>query len=275
MKTAFLNSTIDIEVYVKQPPGFIDSEHPDWVWKLHRVMYGLKQAPLLWNDHINAALVSLGFIRHPGENGLYFHHSRDGLVLLGLYVDDILVATPSSDTLAYVKRKLFQAYTMKDLGPVSKFLGLNIHQNPNGSVYLTLADYISSAAATADIPLCQAPPTPLSPTTNYLATDSPPVSNITEYQSIVGQLIFVANAGRPNIALAVSYLARFLKAPREIYLTGAKRTLSYLYASRFHGLSYRKEPALRLTLYSDASHGSANDLPYSTGGMSCTSLVVL
>lgn len=266
--TAFLNSKIDTDVYVRQPPGYINSKHPDWVWKLKGGMYGLKQAPLLWNEHINARLLSFGFIRHPGESGLYFHHAPDGLVLLGLYVDDILVAAPSPRTLHYVRAKLFAAYSIKDIGPVSKFLGLNIRQLDSGEIHLSLHDYITSAAVATGIPLHQSPPTPLSPSTDYQSTESPLLENVTEYQSIVGQLIFVANTGRPDIAFTVSLLARFLKNPRAVHLSGARRTLGYLYATRYQGLAYRKDAAdsSSITMFSDASHGSAVDMPHSTGG---------
>ena len=96
VNTAFLNSPIDETVYVRQPPYFLDAQHPDYVWKLKGAMYGLKQAPLLWNQHINATLSKLGFRRHEGEYGLYFKKCPQGLVLVALYVDDLLIAAAST-----------------------------------------------------------------------------------------------------------------------------------------------------------------------------------
>lgn len=55
--TAFLNSPMDDPVYVRQPPAFLDRKHPDWVWKLSGAMYGLKQAPMLWNRHMNVLII--------------------------------------------------------------------------------------------------------------------------------------------------------------------------------------------------------------------------
>ena len=116
--TAFLNSKIDSEVYVRQPPGFVNTEYPDYVWKLNGGMYGLKQAPLLWNSHINRTLQDAGFQRHDGDFGLYFKKTTEGLVLVALYVDDILIAAPSSRLLNKVKSLLTSTYSMKDLGVV-------------------------------------------------------------------------------------------------------------------------------------------------------------
>ena len=57
--TAFLNSPIDTEVFVKPPPGF-DLKH-GYIWKLNSALYGLKQSPMLWNNHIKHTLAKIGF----------------------------------------------------------------------------------------------------------------------------------------------------------------------------------------------------------------------
>ncbi|EDO14703.1 Tkp5 protein [Vanderwaltozyma polyspora DSM 70294] len=264
--TAFLNSTKDDCVYVRQPPGFVNPSHPDWVWKLHGGVYGLKQAPLLWNKHINKSLINLGFTRHEGEYGLYFRNTLDGILLVALYVVDLLVASPSARVMDVTKSKIKSLYSIKDLGPVSKFLGMNISQSSNGDISLSLADYISKAASTQGTPLHKQVHTPLSPSVNYFNDKSSPVEDITSYQSIVGQLIFISNSGRPDVAHSVSLLSRFLKDPRVVHLNAAHRVLQYLYTYRLRGLHYRTGSSLGLTVYSDASHGSLTDLPFSTGG---------
>ena len=104
VNTAFLNSPVDEMVYVLKLPCFLDAQHPDYVWKLRGAMYGLKQAPLLWNQHINATLSKLGFRRHEGEYGLYFKKCPEGLVLVALYVDDLLIAAASPRLVSQVKQ---------------------------------------------------------------------------------------------------------------------------------------------------------------------------
>jgi hypothetical protein len=59
--TVVLHTDIDEEIYVHQPEGFVDAEHPDWVCKLNKSLYSLKQAPLLWNHTINQHLCSNRF----------------------------------------------------------------------------------------------------------------------------------------------------------------------------------------------------------------------
>jgi len=230
VNTAFLNSPMDEPVYVRQPPSFIDPNHPDWVWKLSSAMYGLKQAPLLWNKHINATLTSLDFQQHAGEHGLYFKRSSKGIILVALYVDDLLIAAPDSATLSSVKASLSSFYSMKDLGPVNKFLGMNVVQTAD-NISLSLTDYIIKAANSSSISLHKHVYTPISSTTDLFDTQQPALANVTPYQSIVGQLLFISNTGRPDIAHSVSLLSRFLKSPTELHLRTAHHVLQYLYTT--------------------------------------------
>lgn len=264
--TAFLNSTMDEPVYVKQPPGFVNERNPDYVWELYGGMYGLKQAPLLWNEHINNTLKKIGFCRHEGEHGLYFCFTSDGPIYIALYVDDLLVAAPSPKIYDRVKQELTKLYSMKDLGKVDKFLGINIHQSSNGDITLSFQDYIAKAASEGDVNICKLTQTPLCDSKPLFETTSPHLKDITPYQSIVGQLLFCANTGRPDISYPVSLLSRFLREPRAIHLEFARRVLRYLYTTRSMCLKYRSGSQLALTVYCDASHGAIHDLPHSTGG---------
>lgn len=263
--TAFLNSKLDSPVYVRQPPDFKSQQHTNLVWKLNGGMYGLKQSPLLWDNHIHSALASFGFTRHDGDYGLYFLHSSAGPVLVALYVDDLLISTPNANIMTKVKRALMSKYSMKDLGRVNKFLGMTIRQLPD-RITLDLSDYISNSAIQSSIPLHRTVNTPLTDIKPLFNLSSTPISNITTYQSIIGQLLFVANSGRPDIAYSVSMLSRFLKDPREVHLAAAKKLFQYLYTTRHYGLQYHKRFPLDVVIFSDVSSPPAVDLPYSTGG---------
>ncbi|KAK5959780.1 uncharacterized protein PWA37_001157 [Arxiozyma heterogenica] len=264
--TAFLNSKMEEPVYVRQPPGFVDPVHPNHVWQLYGGMYGLKQAPLLWNTHIHKTLSRRGFTRHDGEYGIYFKNVDNFKVLIALYVDDLLIAAPNKDIMNSVKAGLNEAYSMKDLGPVSKFLGMNVYQDNLNNITISMEDYITKAAQSCQIDLNKNVEFPLSNTANYFDTESPAIANITEYQSIVGQLLFVSNVGRPDVAHSVQLLSRFLKDPREVHLKGAYRVMQYLYKTKKLGLSYNTRSNKYLEGFSDASHGNKNDLKHATGG---------
>ena len=61
IESAFLNGEIEEEVYVKQPPGFVNPKKPNHVYKLHKAPYGLKQAPRAWYKCLTKFLIEKGF----------------------------------------------------------------------------------------------------------------------------------------------------------------------------------------------------------------------
>ena len=63
VKSAFLNGYINEEVFVSQPPGFEDHQHPEYVFKLKKALYGLKQAPRQWYERLSDFLTSQGYDR--------------------------------------------------------------------------------------------------------------------------------------------------------------------------------------------------------------------
>ncbi|CCK72699.1 uncharacterized protein KNAG_0L00780 [Huiozyma naganishii CBS 8797] len=273
--TAFLNSPIDTEIYVKQAPGFNLDETK--VWKLNSALYGLKQSPLLWNEHIKSTLRNVGFIQHPAEFGLYYRMTGTRLCLLALYVDDLLIASPSDKEINKIKAYLSSVYRMKDLGHIQKFLGMNIKQSP-GMISLSLHDYIEKKVRELGYKDLKPTHTPLQTHGRYEEA-SPKISNITEYQRLIGTLLFVANTGRPDVAFSVSYLSSFLKDPREVHLLGAKRVLAYLDSTKDQSIVYQNDNKSRFDIYTDASYADTPEakstygyvLKYADGSVSWAS----
>ena len=91
VKSAFLNEELAEEVYVQQPPGFVITSEEHRVFRLRKALYGLRQAPRAWNIKLDASLVSLGFTKCATEHALYTRRSKGGLVIVGVYVDDLIV----------------------------------------------------------------------------------------------------------------------------------------------------------------------------------------
>jgi hypothetical protein len=71
VKSAFLNGDLGEEVYVSQPPGFIKKGQEHKVYKLHKTLYGLRQAPRAWNSKLGTMLHELDFIKCKTEYGIY------------------------------------------------------------------------------------------------------------------------------------------------------------------------------------------------------------
>ena len=90
LKSTFLNGFLNEEVYVSQPPGFINEEKPNHVFKLTKALYGLKQAPRAWYDRLSTFLIENGFSRGKIDTTLFRKTHNSDLLIVQVYVDDII-----------------------------------------------------------------------------------------------------------------------------------------------------------------------------------------
>ncbi|GJX16866.1 retrovirus-related pol polyprotein from transposon TNT 1-94 [Tanacetum coccineum] len=90
VKTAFLHGTLKEDVYVCQPKGFIDADHPSHVYKLKKALYGLKQAPRAWYDELSMFLLQNHFFKGTIDSTLFIRRFKDNILVVHVYVDDII-----------------------------------------------------------------------------------------------------------------------------------------------------------------------------------------
>ena len=102
--TAFLNGELEEEVYMEQPEGFVVPGKEHLVCRLKRSIYGLKQSPRCWNTVLDCHLKKMGFVQTTTDPCVY-RASGGEPIYLGVYVDDIILATRNSKKMADVKRE--------------------------------------------------------------------------------------------------------------------------------------------------------------------------
>src|SRR5580692_5545195 len=131
IKSVFLNSTLDEEIYMEQPQGFVNPDHPDKVCLLAKAIYGLKQALHAWNIQFHGVLLELAFTRTYSDAGIYVYHHQDGegILIIILYVDDITLLVDKIDEIKRIKSTLASRYEMTDLGEIDSYLGVQITHN--------------------------------------------------------------------------------------------------------------------------------------------------
>ena len=78
-------------MYVQQPPGFIVDDHKHKVLRLHKALYGLRQAPRAWNAKLDATLKKMGFKQSTHEVAVYRWGSGRNVLLVSVYVDDLII----------------------------------------------------------------------------------------------------------------------------------------------------------------------------------------
>jgi histone deacetylase 1/2 len=141
INNAFLNGYLEEEVYMVQPPGF-EATDKSFVCRLNKTLYGLKQAPRAWFERLRFALVKLWFVPSKCGPSLFTLHTTHQTIFLLVYVDDIIITGSSAALIQQLIHKLDSEFSIKDLGKLDYFLGIEGHHSDSGSLLLTLTKYI-------------------------------------------------------------------------------------------------------------------------------------
>ena len=238
--TVFLNHKVDSDIYMALPQG-IEADKPQ-VCKLRKSLYGLKQATRLWYEHIDHFLRSLGLERYEYDPNVHLLQSAQNYapIILLLYVDNMLLFSPSANRVTTIKYLLRAKYKMTDLGPVRCFVGIEIeHDQLRQILYIHQLRAVQKPLATNGFSDCNGYWTP-QPTGSRLQRLDPE-SNLTNgtartldsdgkqrYQSIVGSLMWLMLCTQPDLAFTVSMFSKFSSTPTTEHLSAATYTLRYL-----------------------------------------------
>ncbi|KAJ9539187.1 hypothetical protein OSB04_031920 [Centaurea solstitialis] len=142
IKNAFLNGKLNEEVYVAQPPGFVDPKFPDHVYKLNKALYGLKQAPRAWYDTLSTFLLSKGFVRGKIDSTLFLKKYPKHILLVQIYVDDIIFGSTNPKLCEKFELLMKSEYKMSMMGELTFFLGLQIKQSEKESLSIKVNMYM-------------------------------------------------------------------------------------------------------------------------------------
>ena len=126
VKSAFLHGELEEEVYVSQPEGYIVKGKEQCVLKLSKALYGLKQAPRAWNVRLDRSLKKLSFRKCFSEQAVYTRGHGTDAVLLGVYVDDLIVIGGNLENIKLFKQQMMSEFEMTDLGLLSFYLGIEV-----------------------------------------------------------------------------------------------------------------------------------------------------
>nr|GEV57818.1 retrovirus-related Pol polyprotein from transposon TNT 1-94 [Tanacetum cinerariifolium] len=140
VKMTFLNGPLKEEVYVAQPDGFVDPDHPEKVYRLRKALYGLKQAPRTWYDELSKFLTSKGFTKGTIDPTLFTITYGEDILLVQIYVDDIIFGSTNPKYTKHFEKLTYSRFEMSLMGELKFFLGLQIYQSPRG-IFINQAKY--------------------------------------------------------------------------------------------------------------------------------------
>ncbi|XP_062085272.1 uncharacterized mitochondrial protein AtMg00810-like [Humulus lupulus] len=187
-----------------------------------------------------------------------FHASASSVCdYVVIYVDDIVITGNDSEELQKFILKLNQVFSLKDLGPLNFFLGIEVCRDATG-LYLSQSKYISKLLQRTIMMYVKPCPAPMVAGIPLSIHDGETLNTPTTYRSIIGALQYLSHT-RPDISFAVNKLSQFLKSPTTKHWNAAKRILRYLKGTMYHGLHIAPSNRLVLTGFSDADWGCCPD----------------
>ncbi|GJT64317.1 retrovirus-related pol polyprotein from transposon TNT 1-94 [Tanacetum coccineum] len=267
VKSAFLNGFINEEVYVAQPPGFIDFEKPDHVYKLKKALYGLKQAPKAWYDRLKAFLIKHEYKMGMVDNTLFTKKKSSNLIIVQIYVDDIIFGSTCQDMCDEFAKIMHDEFEMSMMGELNFFLGLQIKQMEDG-IFFNQSKYIKEMLKKFGLEDSKPMKTPMSSDTKLTKDEECESVDSTKYRGMIGSLLYLT-ASRPDIMFSVCLCARFQEAPKTSHLEAVKRIFRYIKGTTHLGLWYPKGTGIETIVYADSDHAGDYVDRKSTSGI-CT-----
>nr|GEZ42797.1 retrovirus-related Pol polyprotein from transposon TNT 1-94 [Tanacetum cinerariifolium] len=264
VKTAFLHGLLKEDVYVCQPEGFIDADHPSHVYKLKKALYGLKQAPMAWYDELSMFLLHNHFFKGTIDPTLFIRRFVDDILVVQVYVDDIIFGSthPRYTHLFYDLMK--SCFEMSMMGEMTFFRGLHVNQSPCG-IFINQSNYVLEILKKYGMKYYDPVDTPMEIKDKLdLDQNGTPV-DATKYRSMIGALMYLTSS-RPYIIHATCLCARYQAKPTEKHLKEVKRIFHYLWRTVNTGLWYSKDSGFELTEFSDADYAGCKDTFKSTSG---------
>ena len=276
VKTAFLHGELSDELYLAAPKGFDVPEGK--VIRLKKSLYGLKQAPRNWYNTLSEFLISNGFKKNTIDKGVFKFTHEDKIIIIGVYVDDLLIMGNSLSLILDFKMKISSRFEMEDLGEVDKILGMQIIRDRNlHTLQLVQLQYISkllekfkieqASIARRVVPLSKAT---VNATFDPELKISARLQANAPYRQAIGSILYLSVCSRPDIAYAISTLASFCSEPKLCHWKAVKELLNYISTTQSLGITYGKihntADVNKISIYADADYASAHNKRRSRGG---------
>nr|GEY17769.1 putative ribonuclease H-like domain-containing protein [Tanacetum cinerariifolium] len=232
VKSAFLYGKIVEEVYITQPRGYKDPDHPKKVYKVVKALYGLHQAPRAWYERLSTFLLKHGYRRGTIDKTLFIKKNSKDIMLVQVYVDDII------------------------FGSTRKDWWLQVDQRPDG-IFIHQEKYVADILKKFDLDNSKLASTPFEPQKiREKNVPDEPIS-VHLYRSMIGCLMYLT-ATRPDIMFAMCAAARHQVTPKTSNILSVKRIFKYLTAYPKLGLWDANEKKLIHVLKIPTEHNVAD-----------------
>ena len=251
VNNAFLNGDLFEEVYLDLPLSY-GIKRENLVCKLNNSIYGLKQASRQWFVKFSSTLISLGFVQSKCDYSFFNKGSYSCKVFLLVYVDDIIIASPSNTPISQVKQyyKLHSNSKILD----KYFLGLELARSWKG-IFLSQRKYALSLLEDTGFLSSTLALLPMDPNIKLSAFDGDLLLDGSMYRRLIGRLLHLTLSW-PNITFATNKLSHYMSRPCFSRLNATHHLLRYLKGSLGQGVLFSSKSSIRLHGYVDTNLGN-------------------
>ena len=247
---------------MKPPDGLSVASY--LVCKLKKQLYGLKQASRQWFSRLHIELTHQGFLQSKNDYSLFIKRTPTSITIAAVYVDDIILTGDDIGTIQKLKGHLHQVFSIKDLGTLHYFLGLEVSYVPEG-VILSQRKFASDLIKESGFVPTKKVATPLPVHLKLQASYSPLYNNPTHFRSLVGKLNYLTHT-RPDVSYAVQSLSQYMQNLTEEHHSALLQAINYVAHTLSQGILIQGSDTLHLHAYSDSDWGACIDTRRSVTG---------
>ena len=228
------------------------------IWILDKSLYGSKQGGRCWNVALSETLINMGFIQCKTDPCAFYMED----LIIAVYVDDILIIG-IPDKIKWFKIELSKSYELDEIGELHHLLGLGVQCMPE-QTFMYQEAYVDSLVEQFKLQSAKYSDIPMSSTCTFEDKDDSELKvleNQTEYRSIIGSLIYLANGTRPDISYAVRNLSQYVNKATKAHLTAAKKVIKYCSGTKNHGLLYQRDnnKEMKIEVFCDSGYGTGTN----------------
>jgi hypothetical protein len=271
--SAYLNSEMKEDVYMEQPEGMVVEGSELLVAKLDFTLYGTMQGASNWWAELDGAYSELGYERSKADPSIRIRTRGGETTVTGTYTDDVSGISSSPEEAVRAKAELGAKYDARDLGELEKTLGIKIDHDPlTGAISISQRAYAERVLQRFGMQDCNPKRTPISTGTPLI--ESPTLLSREDaffmrdkpYLAVLGCIMFLMIATRPDLAYAVNVLSRFSSNPGPTHWHAIMHVLGYLKGTLDYKITYHHGVSIIPVGFFDADYAGCLDTRRSTSG---------
>jgi hypothetical protein len=258
VKTAFLYGPLEEVVYMRQPPGFEEKGKEDWVCRLRKAIYGLHQAPRAFYRHITGVLLKAGYRSIHGDPSIFVRMKDGHRSFIGLYVDDAIIASTSSQHVTDTKAFLMEHFKMTWTEQPKMLLGIQLDRDRNaGLLRISQKHYAEEILKTFNMSHCTPRKYPMQKVfPAHQGPTKPQADRRFPYLEFIGKLNYLARSTRPDLSFVTSHLATFCGSYQEEHWNACLDVMRYIKGTMDACIVYRRDSPSQPMGYSDADYAT-------------------